>query len=60
MCASEGSPIIQKYRCAAYEKLNAICLGYATRHRIRDWTFNWRQSSNCRIYYFLLFAYRKI
>ena len=55
MCASEGSPIIQKYRCAAYEKLHAICLGYAARHRIRDWVFNWRQSSNCRKYHFLVF-----
>jgi hypothetical protein len=48
MCASEGSPIIQKYRCAAYEKLNGVCLGYAARHSIRDWSFNWRELTKCR------------
>jgi len=56
MCASEGSPIIRKYRCAAYEKLHALCLAFAARNRIRDWSFNWRQSSNCRKYLYHFFS----
>ena len=60
MCASEGSPIIERFRCAAYERLNGICLAFAARHGIRDWSFNWREQTKCRkitILYLYLIAY---
>ncbi len=47
MCASEGSPIINKFRCAAYEKMNGVCLALAARRGFRDWHFNWRQRAGC-------------
>jgi hypothetical protein len=49
LCANEGRDREQRVlRCSAYTKLTELCLGFAARNNIRDWHFNWRQSTNCR------------
>jgi hypothetical protein len=50
MCASEGSQLLYKYRCVAYERLNGICLNLGARKGFRDWNFNWRGPTRCRKY----------
>ncbi len=52
MCALEGKSNQNDYRCSAYATLVGMCYDYATKNNL-NWDLSiWRDSTNCRNFFY--------